>query len=116
RRRKARSEAISRLKRSGSGLSQGPTLNHGSGVERGHAITPTRLSQPLSTFHYSMITRQVLREARFVGVRFLTILVTWLVLSSAVFAETPAPSVHWGALSFPDRDRTLDLGLTVNRF
>lgn len=63
-----------------------------------------------------MITRQVLREARFVGVRFLTILVTWLVLSSAGFAETPAPSVHWGALSFPDRDRTLDLGLTVNRF
>lgn len=31
-------------------------------------------------------------------------------------AETPAPSVHWGAIAYPDRDRTLEMGLTLNRF
>lgn len=46
----------------------------------------------------------------------LALLVILLVLPPVGFAETPAPSVHWGALSFPDRDRALDLGLTVNRF
>lgn len=28
-------------------------------------------------------------------------------------AEPPAQSVHWGALAFPDHDRTLTLGMTV---
>lgn len=32
------------------------------------------------------------------------------------FAESPAPSVHWGAIAYPDRDRTLTAGLTLNRF
>jgi len=31
-------------------------------------------------------------------------------------AETPAPSVHWGALAYPDQERTLMAGLTLNRF
>ncbi len=32
-------------------------------------------------------------------------------------AESPAPSVHWGAIAFPDPERTLDLvAVTVNRF
>lgn len=31
-------------------------------------------------------------------------------------AESPAPSVHWGAIGYPENDRTLLAGLTVNRF
>lgn len=48
--------------------------------------------------------------------------VLWLALSfllsvfSPARAETVAPSVHWGAIDYPDRDRTLIAGLTVNRF
>jgi hypothetical protein len=45
------------------------------------------------------------------------VIVTVLLVSPLTgTAETPAPSVHWGALSFPDHERTVDLGLTVNRF
>lgn len=45
------------------------------------------------------------------------VIVTVLLVSPLTgTAETPAPGVHWGALSFPDHDRTVDLGLTVNRF
>jgi hypothetical protein len=42
----------------------------------------------------------------------------WIVVSCAavVRAESPAPSVHWGALGYPDQERTLDAGLTINRF
>ena len=39
----------------------------------------------------------------------------WLVGSTA-FGETPAPSVHWGSLAFPDQYSTLTTGLTLNRF
>lgn len=35
---------------------------------------------------------------------------------AAVYSETPAPSVHWGALSYPDQYPTLMAGLAVNRF
>ncbi len=31
-------------------------------------------------------------------------------------AENVAPSVHWGALDFPERERTMTAGLTINRF
>ncbi len=34
----------------------------------------------------------------------------------AVQAETVAPGVHWGAIAYPDRDRTLVTGMTFNRF
>lgn len=37
-------------------------------------------------------------------------------LSPAAWAETVAPSAHWGAIDFPDRDPTLIAGLTVNQF
>jgi hypothetical protein len=37
-------------------------------------------------------------------------------LTVTAAAETPAPSVHWGAISYPDRDRTLMVGTTFNRF
>lgn len=35
---------------------------------------------------------------------------------TATLAETPAPSVHWGALAYPDQERSLAAGLTLNRF
>ncbi len=36
--------------------------------------------------------------------------------ASSSCAEAPAPSIHWGALAFPDHDRTLTLGFTNNTF
>ncbi|HEX3204020.1 MAG TPA: hypothetical protein VHQ67_04650 [Nitrospiraceae bacterium] len=31
-------------------------------------------------------------------------------------AESPSPSVHWGAIAYPDQARLLDAGFTLNRF
>lgn len=36
--------------------------------------------------------------------------------AASTWAELPAPSVHWGAIAYPDRDPTLNAGLTLNRF
>lgn len=33
-----------------------------------------------------------------------------------LWAESGGPNVHWGGLAFPDRERTLLMGYTVNRF
>ena len=30
--------------------------------------------------------------------------------------ETPAPFIHWGALSYPDQEPTLETGLSLFRF
>jgi hypothetical protein len=35
---------------------------------------------------------------------------------SPAWSETPAPSVHWGSLAFPDQYSTVTTGLTLNRF
>src|SRR6266545_32986 len=35
---------------------------------------------------------------------------------ASVRAEISAPSVHWGALGYPDPERTLMAGMAVNRF
>ena len=43
------------------------------------------------------------------------LLLSGLVCSSA-FGETPAPSVHWGSLAFPDQYSTFTTGFTVDRF
>lgn len=40
----------------------------------------------------------------------------FLVNPTTTRAETPAPSVHWGALGYPDQRRTLEAGATFNRF
>lgn len=42
----------------------------------------------------------------------------FVLLSTAVSvrSETVSPSVHWGAISYPDRDNTLTAGLVLNRF
>jgi hypothetical protein len=43
--------------------------------------------------------------------------ITWVVaLAQEVGAESPGPSVHWGAISYPDQARLLETGLTLNRF
>jgi hypothetical protein len=39
-----------------------------------------------------------------------------LCLGRPVWAESPAPTVHWGGLAFPDQTPTLSIGGTVNRF
>lgn len=35
---------------------------------------------------------------------------------TAARGENVAPGAHWGAIDFPDKDRTLTMGYTVNRF
>ena len=35
---------------------------------------------------------------------------------SPAWSESPAPSVHWGSLAFPDQYTTVTSGLTLNRF
>jgi len=48
-------------------------------------------------------------------------LFAWLLFWIVVFvpdllAETPAPSVHWGSIAYPDEFNTVQLGGTFNRF
>lgn len=40
----------------------------------------------------------------------------FLASTATAQAESPSPSVHWGALGYPDQYRTLDAGVTFNRF
>jgi hypothetical protein len=37
-------------------------------------------------------------------------------IPSTIRAETPAPFIHWGALSYPDQEPALELGLSLFRF
>ena len=52
------------------------------------------------------------------GVHCLLLLCLFILLERPAVspAETPAPSVHWGALAYPDQQRTLSMGFTINRF
>ena len=59
--------------------------------------------------------RQAHTLRRHLGCGFI-LLAAALGLPSPVFAETPAPSIHWGALGYPDQFPTLTVGFTVNRF
>jgi hypothetical protein len=47
---------------------------------------------------------------------FLAILTVVATFVPGVQAEPVAPSVHWGAIAYPDRDETLTAGFTANRF
>jgi len=49
-------------------------------------------------------------------IRSLLILVLLFAPLAAAQAENVAPGAHWGAIDFPDRDRTLMAGFTLNRF
>lgn len=44
------------------------------------------------------------------------LLMVLLCFAAPAQAENVAPGAHWGAIDFPDRDRTLIMGYTVNRF
>ncbi len=46
----------------------------------------------------------------------LAVLCLSLAWSGAALAETTAQSVHWGALAYPDKDRTLTAGFVTDRF
>ena len=45
-----------------------------------------------------------------------TALLALLMWPSILYAETPAPEVHWGSLGYPDQYPVLQLGLSLNRF
>ena len=51
----------------------------------------------------------------FIG-RFLMSLLLAAAAASSALAETTAQSVHWGALAYPDKDRTLTAGFITDRF
>lgn len=46
----------------------------------------------------------------------LTVFCFWWLTPRHAEAETPAPFIHWGALSYPDQERDLSTGLSVFRF
>src|SRR6266705_7179292 len=46
----------------------------------------------------------------------LSVLLLFGLVCSKAFGESPAPSVHWGSLAFPDQYSTLTTGLTLDRF
>ncbi len=46
----------------------------------------------------------------------LLLLVVLLFPAAPAPAENVAPGAHWGAIDFPDQDRTVMMGYTVNRF
>jgi len=46
----------------------------------------------------------------------LSVLLLFGLVCSKAFGESPAPSVHWGSLAFPDQYSTLNTGLTLDRF
>lgn len=46
----------------------------------------------------------------------LALLLMLVFVSTKAFGETPAPSVHWGSLAFPDQYSTLTMGFTIDRF
>ena len=41
---------------------------------------------------------------------------SWILIPSVTRGETPAPFIHWGALSYPDQVETLEIGLSLFRF
>lgn len=50
------------------------------------------------------------------GCSTLSLLGVSLVQARQAHAEAPAPSVHWGALAYPDQFNSIDFGGTFNRF
>lgn len=40
----------------------------------------------------------------------------WALTPSESMGETPAPFIHWGALSYPDQEQILETGLSLFRF
>jgi hypothetical protein len=57
-----------------------------------------------------------MRSFRLMAVSLALFLASLLEWTSSSRAETTAQSVHWGALAFPDQDRTLTLGFSNDTF
>jgi hypothetical protein len=49
-------------------------------------------------------------------IRLLTLVGFLSIIPASASAESPSPSVHWGAIAYPDQARLLEAGLTFNRF
>ena len=72
-------------------------------------------------FHLMVIKSIMSDQTRLVQKSITIVLVCVLLTFGAltpleVRAETPAPFIHWGALSYPDQAPTLELGLSLFRF
>lgn len=82
-----------------------PTRQQFSKLENGHRAILRFCRKAEST------RRMIARLIAFLG---------WFLLAGTVttpaWSETPAPSVHWGSMSFPDQYSTIIGGLTLNRF
>jgi hypothetical protein len=73
----------------------------------------TEMDRPVQRLHIGERIRNTVER----GVALL--LSTFLligILSSPAWSESPAPSVHWGSIAFPDQYSTVTSGLTLNRF
>ena len=73
----------------------------------------------LGVFAFMLQPPSIENEREHAGVRnvfTVSVLFLFWLIGSTAFGETPAPSVHWGSLAFPDQYSTLTTGLTLNRF
>ena len=72
------------------------------------------LTEVFAFMHRSTSVEKRRKQIR--SVLSLSILFLFWLFRSTAFGESPAPSVHWGSLAFPDQYSTLTTGLTLNRF
>jgi hypothetical protein len=56
------------------------------------------------------------RPAGFVMLAYVLLAILVFTIVPFVQAETPAPSVHWGSIAYPDQFNTVQIGGTFNRF
>ncbi len=82
-------------------------------------IIPVSAAKRFGCIEGHVRARAVDGKRGLVAHRWIPLLGIFLVLglaSTPVWSETPAPSVHWGAMAFPDQYSTFTGGLTLNRF
>lgn len=63
-----------------------------------------------------VVERRNLRIALETGVVLCLAIMLLAALADSAVAESPAPTVHWGGLAYPDQVNTLSIGYTGNRF
>ena len=82
-------------------------------------VAMTRYQHCALTEFFAFMHRSTSVEKRRKQIRYvlsLSVLFLFWLFRSTAFGESPAPSVHWGSLAFPDQYSTLTTGLTLNRF
>src|SRR5262249_4276707 len=77
---------------------------------------PITLTEAFAFMHRPPLIRKKRERPEMRHVLTLSVLFLFWLFGSTAFGETPAPSVHWGSLAFPDQYSTLTTGLTLNRF